>query len=90
LGGLLGKERTQTAYAKVSRTVVNVKTSESIYAVQGAGEYQLSHKEVLGFGGTAGYDATLNDKVLNLAIMEAVQKLVDSLEKKAWRPEASQ
>jgi curli biogenesis system outer membrane secretion channel CsgG len=31
---------------------------------------------VLGFGGTASYDATLNGKVLDLAMREAVDKLV--------------
>ena len=45
--------------------------------MQGAGEYALSHREVMGFGGTASYDATLNGKVLNLAITEAVERLVD-------------
>ena len=50
-------------------------TSEIIHSVQGAGEYNLSNREVLGFGGTAGYDATLNGKVLNLAITEAVNNL---------------
>jgi hypothetical protein len=30
---------------------------------------------VLGFGSAAGYDATLNDKVLNLAAIDVVDKL---------------
>lgn len=42
---------------------------------QGIGEYSLSNREIVGFGGTAGYDSTLSDKVLSLAIIEAVNNL---------------
>jgi len=53
--------------------------------VQGAGEYELSNREIIGFGGTAGYDSTLNGKVLGLAIREAVNNLVNGLESGAWQ-----
>lgn len=51
-----------------------------------AGEYSLSNREVIGFGGTAGYDATLNGKVLDLAIREAVNNLVNGIQSGAWNP----
>ncbi len=86
LFGILGYGKTQVAYAKVALNIVDVHTSEVIYSVQGAGEYELSNREVIGFGGTAGYDATLNGKVLNLAIMEAVNNLVAGVERGAWNP----
>lgn len=86
LFGILGRGKTQVAYAKVALNVVNVQTSEIVYSVQGAGEYSLSNREVIGFGGTAGYDATLNGKVLDLAIREAVNNLVKGLENGAWKP----
>jgi curli biogenesis system outer membrane secretion channel CsgG len=35
---------------------------------------------VIGFGGTASYDSTLNGKVLDLAIREAVNRLVEGVE----------
>lgn len=76
LFGLAGRGKTQVAYAKVTLNVVNITTSEVVYSVAGAGEYSLSNREVLGFGGTASYDATLNGKVLDLAMREAVDKLV--------------
>ncbi len=84
LFGILGAGKTQLAYAKVALNVVDVKTSEIIRSVQGAGEYELSNREVIGFGGTAGYDATLNGKVLNLAITNAVDNLVTDLEGGGW------
>lgn len=82
--GLFGRGKTQTSYAKVSLNVVDTKTSAVIYAVQGAGEYELSNREVLGTGGTSGYDSTLNGKVLDFAITEAVNRLVEGLESGAW------
>lgn len=84
LFGILGAGKTQTAYAKVSLNIVDVVTSEIIYSTQGAGEYNMSNREVIGFGGTAGYDATLNGKVLNFAITEAVNNMVEDLRKGVW------
>ncbi|WP_068825293.1 CsgG/HfaB family protein [Pseudomonas sp. BMS12] len=87
LFGILGRGKTQVAYAKVNLNIVNVRTSEVVYSTQGAGEYSLSNREVIGFGGTASYDSTLNGKVLDLAIREAVNRLTESLDNGAWRPQ---
>lgn len=84
LFGLLGRGKSQIAYAKVTLNVVNTLTSEVVYSARGAGEFELSNREVLGTGGTAGYDATLNGKVLDLAIREAVNNLVAGLEQGQW------
>lgn len=86
LFGLLGRGKSQVAYAKVTLNIVNAATSEVVYSVQGAGEYSLSEREVLGFGSTAGYDATLNGKVLDLAIREAVNALTAGIDSGAWKP----
>ncbi|CAB3737298.1 Putative lipoprotein NMB1126/NMB1164 precursor [Achromobacter denitrificans] len=86
LFGILGRSKEQVAYAKVDLNVVDVATSEVVYSTSGAGEYALSNREVIGFGGTAGYDSTLNGKVLDLAIREAVDRLVEGIEQGAWQP----
>lgn len=86
LFGILGRGKEQVAYAKVMLNVVNVHTSEVVYSAQGAGEYNLSNREVLGFGGSAGYDSTLNGKVLDLAIREAVNNLLNGIEAGHWTP----
>jgi curli biogenesis system outer membrane secretion channel CsgG len=86
LFGILGRGKTQVAYAKVALNVVNVKTSEVVFSSQGAGEYTLSNREVVGFGGTASYDSTLNGKVLDLAIREAVNNLIAGIENGSWNP----
>jgi curli biogenesis system outer membrane secretion channel CsgG len=80
LFGIMGRGKTQVAYAKVTLNIVNITTSEVVYSSQGAGEYSLSNREVLGFGGTASYDSTLNGKVLDLAMREAVDHLVAGVE----------
>lgn len=86
LFGIVGRGKTQVAYAKVTLNIVNPATSEVVYSVQGAGEYTLSEREVLGFGSTASYDATLNGKVLDLAIREAVNALTAGIDSGAWKP----
>jgi len=86
LGGILGKSRTQTAYAKVSASIVDVGTSQVLHSIQGAGEFDLTNEHVLGFGSAAGYDATLADKVLNLAIIEVVNRLVEAIERGGFKP----
>lgn len=84
LFGILGRGKEQIAYAKVTLNVVNSQTSEVVYSVQGAGEYSLSAREVVGFGSTASYDSTLNGKVLDLAVREAVNNLVKGFDARAW------
>jgi len=84
LFGIGGRGAEQVAYAKVAINVVDVATSRVIYTSQGAGEYALSSREILGTGGSAGYDSTLNGKVLDLAITDAVNKLVAGLERGDW------
>lgn len=87
LFGLLGKGKSQIAYSKVTLNVVDTKTSEVVFSVDGAGEYSLSEREVLGFGGSSGYDATLNGKVLDLSLREAINNLVKGIESGMWQPE---
>jgi curli biogenesis system outer membrane secretion channel CsgG len=85
LFGILGRGKSQVAYAKVSLNIVDTATSEVVASSQGAGEYSLSNREVIGFGGTASYDSTLNGKVLDLAIKEAVNHLAEQVDAGALR-----
>ena len=85
LFGILGSGKNQVAYSKVDLNVVDVHTSQVVYSVQGAGEYTMSTREVIGFGSASSYDSTLNGKVLDLAIREAVNRLVEDLEQGKWK-----
>ena len=82
--GIFGRGKKQIAYSKVTLNIVDIRTSAVVYAVQGAGEYELSEREILGFGSSSSYDSTLNGKVLDLAIVEAVDKLAEGIDKGAW------
>jgi curli biogenesis system outer membrane secretion channel CsgG len=83
--GILGRGKQQVAYAKVNLNVVNAMTSEVVLSSQGAGEFSLSNREIVGFGGTASYDSTLNGKVLDLAMQEAVNHLVEQVDSGALK-----
>ena len=84
--GILGRGKTQMAYSKVSLYVVDTRTTEVVCSAQGAGEVELSDMEVAGFGTSASYDSTLNGKVLDLAIREAVNGLTNSIDSGLWKP----
>lgn len=86
LFGILGCGKSQIAYAKVNLNIVDVVTSQVVYSSQGAGEYSLGNREIIGFGSTASYDSTLNGKVLDLAIRDAIDNLVAGIDSGAWRP----
>ncbi|MDF7674139.1 CsgG/HfaB family protein [Acetobacteraceae bacterium ESL0709] len=80
LFGIAGVGHAQIAYAKVSVQLVNPLTSQMVATSDGAAEYKLSEREILGFGGTSGYDSTLNGKVLDLAIQDAVNHLISAVD----------
>lgn len=84
--GLFGGGKQQIAYAKVTLNIVDVQTSEVAYSARGASEFSLPNRDADGIGGTAGYSSTLNGKVLDLAIREAVDSIVDGLNSRAWPP----
>lgn len=84
LFGIAGRGKSQVAYAKITLNIVNTSTSEIVFSARGAGEYALSNREVLGFGGTASYDSTLNGKVLDLAMREAVDTLAAGMDAGRW------
>ena len=87
--GILGSGKKQTAYAKVTLNIVDVVNGEIVYSTQAAGEYEMSNREVIGFGSTASYDATLNGKVLNFAITEAVNNMARDIDNGSWKVEAN-
>lgn len=83
--GIFSRTKKQTAYAKVSIRLVDVKTSQIIYSEEGSGEAFVEAGTVLGVGETAEYDATLNDKVINAAISKLVNNIVERLLDGEWK-----
>ena len=84
--GILGSGKQQKAYAKVMLNVVDIKTTKVVHSSQGAGEYKLTSRQAIGFGTKTGYDESLNGKVMDLAIREAINNLVQGIEEGKWSP----
>lgn len=81
---LIGKEKTQRARARVVLRLVDPKTGTVFYTEEGAGEASVSATSTLGFGGTAGFDSTLEGKAIDAAIVNMLNNIVRTLD--ARRP----
>lgn len=77
---LIGKERTQRARARVVLRMVDPKTGQVFYSQEGSGDASLSSNSTLGFGGTAGFDSTLEGKAIDAAIVNMMNNVVQTLD----------
>ena len=83
--GIFSRTKRQTAYAKVNVRLVDIYTGQIIYSEEGEGEAFSEAGTVLGVGGRAGYDSTLNDKVISAAISKLTNNIVENLLERPWR-----
>jgi curli biogenesis system outer membrane secretion channel CsgG len=88
--GFLSGTKLQTAKAKVELRLVDTKTALAFFSTTGAGVATTESGEVMGFGNKAGYDATLNDKVIGAAISDLINNLIISLENRPWKTDILQ
>ena len=77
---LIGKEKTQRARARVVLRLVDPKTGLAFYSQEGTGEASLSSTSTLGFGGTSGFDSTLEGKAIDAAIVNMMNSVVNTLD----------
>jgi len=77
---LLGKKKTQRTRARVAIRLVDPLTGEVFYSQEGMGEASLSASSTLGFGGTAGFDSTLEGKAIDAAIVNMMNNIVSTLD----------
>ena len=82
--GSFGQSRSQSADAAMTLTIIDSLASKVVYSATGAGEVALTSRDVLGFKRAAGYDSTLNGKVLELAMGEAVSNLIADEDAGLW------
>lgn len=83
--GVFSRTKIQTAYAKVSVRLIDVKTGQIIFAQEGAGEAKSEAGTAFGVGKHVGYDSTLNDKAISTAISSVVDGIMQNLLNKPWR-----
>lgn len=77
---LIGKKRTQRARARVVLRMVDPKTGQVFYSQEGSGDASLSSSSTLGFGGTSGFDSTLEGKAIDAAIVNMLNNVVQTLD----------
>lgn len=77
--GIFSRVKKQVAYAKVNIRLVDVHTGQIIYSEEGDGEAFSEAGTVMGIGARAGYDSTLNDRVISAAISKLVNNIIESL-----------
>lgn len=83
--GVFSRSKKQVAYAKVNIRLIDIYTGQIIYASEGDGEVESEATNVMGLGKRAGYDSSLNDKVISAAISKMVGNIVTTLLDKPWR-----
>jgi curli biogenesis system outer membrane secretion channel CsgG len=81
----LSKSKVQTAHAKVTIRMVDPSTGQAFFSEFGEADAKNETNQVLGFGGSAGYDATLTDKALNAAITKLVGNILNNLRSRQWK-----
>lgn len=77
--------KTQTVEAGVSLRLVEAATGLIIYSDEAKGSAEISAKKVLGFGESAGYDATLSDKAISAALSQLVDNIVAKCMNNPWK-----
>ena len=83
--GLLSRERTQRAHAKVAIRLVDVRTGQVFHSATGSGEATTETRTTLGMGSTSRFDGSLTDKALSVAIEDVLEELVNTLQQRQWR-----
>lgn len=83
--GFVSASKKQVAFAKVDIRVVDVSNGYVFFATSGAGEASTESASTFGFGSRAGYDGTLNDAAIRLAVSEAVNRLSTQMMARPWQ-----
>lgn len=82
---VFSSSKEQIVEAAVSVRLVDVSTGLVVYSGEAKGEAKVEDKEVLGFGKSADYDATLSDKAISVAISKLVEQIVNKCMNNPWR-----
>jgi curli biogenesis system outer membrane secretion channel CsgG len=83
--GVFSRVKKQEANATVHIRIIDVATGQIIYSEQGKGIAYSEAGTVMGVGDKAGYDSSLNDKVLDVAITDLASNIIENMLDKPWR-----
>lgn len=76
----VGRSKQQRARARVVLRMVDPRTGEVFYTQEGTGEATIDSTSTLGFGGSAGWDSTLDGKAIDAAIVNMMNNVVRTLD----------
>lgn len=82
--GFLSQTKRQVARAKVELRLVDPKTGYVFFSATGSGQADTETGSVAGYGSTAAYDETLNDRAIGAAISDVQNALINKLQEKRW------
>jgi curli biogenesis system outer membrane secretion channel CsgG len=83
--GVFSRVKKQEAFAKVHIRLVDVQTGQIVSSEEGRGTAFSEAGSVLGVGGKAGYDSSLNDAVIEAAIADLISNIIENMLDKPWR-----
>lgn len=83
--GIFSRNKKQLADAKVHIRIIDVATGQIIYSEEGKGQAYSEAAVTFGVGDKAGYDSTLNDKVLDAAITNLASNIIENMLDKPWK-----
>jgi curli biogenesis system outer membrane secretion channel CsgG len=83
--GIFSRVKKQEANATVNIRLIDVSTGQIIYSESGKGIAFSEAGSVMGVGDKAGYDSSLNDKVLNAAITDLASNVIENMLDKPWK-----
>ena len=75
----VGRSKQQRARARVVLRLVDPRTGVVFYTQEGSGEATINASSTLGFGGSAGWDSTLDGKAIDAAIVNMMNNVVRTL-----------
>jgi len=82
---LFSNSKKQVVEAGVSIRLVDVSTGLVIYSGEAKGEAETTDKQVMGFGKSADFDATLSDKAISAAITKLVENIITQCTNNPWK-----
>lgn len=81
----VGRSKQQRARARVVLRLVDPRTGEIFYTQEGSGEATIEATSTLGFGGSAGWDSTLDGKAIDAAIVNMMNNVTRTLDERRER-----
>ena len=83
--GVFTETKKQIVEAGVSVRLVEVSTGLIVYSDEASGFAETTSKQTLGYGGSAGYDATLSDAAISSALSQLVENIINKCMDKPWK-----